>query len=371
MEIATKILPDHYPQDVLAVLRGMSLTDLKGLRLVGSMSIRSQLYAGDYDAWESVEASSVQEAVDGFRGAIQELRSMKDVRIGDIKSGEIDEWRILSPKAMVENGRITGFSAVESARVVDSLPLSVMNKNEKKEAIRMLNGVKDPVDLVRLKKTGYFKVHIVRWTPGEVLAGQKTLADGRVYTLEEAFQSPALTKLDVIALVQGRLTEFSCIYQFFVKGKLINPIDLDPIGSLREDVLYYASENNPFKALKRRFAIAKLEGDNETAARLTPILNSDLGRLYVLVGDIGTMITLLESKNPPVDEIRREIDAFRARLANVYKLEAYLKRDSEMIGEINSILKLPTSQVRNRLEKVKTKLEDILAKGMQSVPEVV
>ena len=364
-EIATKSFPEHYPADVLDVLRSMSLTGLKGIEIMGSMSIRSQQYAGDYDAFEVVPTQSVSSVARELGDSMKRLRAMKNVRIGDIKCGEVSEWRILPESAVVVNGKIQGFNAQTSKRVVDSIPSSVMTKSEKALAIRLLDGVKVPVDLARLKKE--FKTHVVRWTPLEIIAGHKTLADGRDYTLEEGLQSPALTKVDTIALVQGRLTEFSMIYEFRKDGKVLNPVRIDPVQSLREDMLYYASEGKLFKAMKRRFALAKIEKDLPTIQMLTPILNSDLGRLYLLVSDMGTMIQLLESPNPPMDEIRREIDAFRGRLGNLYHLEGYLKQDKDVLGEIETVLKLPQKKVITGLERVKKRLEGILNKGAQIV----
>lgn len=366
-EIASKSFPEHYPADVLAVLDAMSLTGLKGFQLMGSMSIRSQLYAGDYDGFEVVPVRSVTAAARALGDSMKRLRSMPNVRIGDIKCGEVSEWRILPESAAVVDGRIQGFDAQQSAKVVDAIPSSVLNKNEKSKIIKRLQGVKAPIDLVRLKKD--LKTHVVRWTPAEVIAGEKVLADGRTYTLEDGLQTPALTKVDVIALVQGRLTEFSMIYEFHQGKKVLNPVRIDPVGSLREDILYYMEEGKSFKALKRRFALAKIEKDLPTIKILTPILNSDLGRLYTIIGDIDTMLQLFETKTPPVKEIRREIDAFRSRLGNMYQLEEYLKQDKDVLGEIETLGKLPASKVKTGLERVKQRLQGILQQGAESVSD--
>lgn len=366
-ESASKSFPEHYPADVLDVLRAMSLTGLKGVKIMGSMSIRSQQYAGDYDAHEVVHVRSVTAAANALGDSMKKLRAMPNVRIGDIKCGEVSEWRVIPESAGVVNGRIEGYNAQESAKVVDMLPSSVMGKNEKAKLVRRLQGVKAPIDLIRLKKD--VKVHVVRWTPAEVIAGQKTLVDGQTYTLEDGIQSPALTKVDVIALVQGRLTEFSIIYEFHSHGKILNPVDINPVQSLREDILYYAEEGKMFKALKRRFALAKIEKDGPTMKILTPILNSDLGRLYTITGDIGTMLQLFDYKTPPVKEIRREIDAFRGRLGNLYQLDDYLRQDKDILGEIETLGKLPTTKVKMGLERVKQRLEGILQKGAESVSD--
>ena len=48
-----KEYPDNYPADAVRILDAMSFG--KGLVLLGSMSLRSQQYAGDYDGFEQVK----------------------------------------------------------------------------------------------------------------------------------------------------------------------------------------------------------------------------------------------------------------------------------------------------------------------------
>ena len=67
--LVKKRYPDGYPDDVVDTLNLMSLTHGKKMKLAGSMPLRSQLYAGDYDAVEIVEIggerqTAVTKAVD-------------------------------------------------------------------------------------------------------------------------------------------------------------------------------------------------------------------------------------------------------------------------------------------------------------------
>jgi hypothetical protein len=164
---------------------------------------------------------------------------------------------------------------------------------------------------------------------------------GRRFTLQEAFSSPVISKLDTIGLVQNnKYTDFSIIYEFHCDGKTLNPSFEDIGRSLSEDIVFYKAENNPFKVLKREFALAKFRGDDKTIKGLTPVLNSDLGRLYALLSDVGTLIQLLEDKQKvPLDKVRYEIDQFKARMANVYSLPDFLKTEHTLLGHIASALK--------------------------------
>ena len=370
-ESISKSYPGNYPADAVAILDAMCFTDGKGLKVLGSMSLRSQQYAGDYDGYEVVKLNedSDEEALNKlaakFKVIIKRLRGMKDVYIGDCKAGVIEEWRVLPRSAKVLNGKVEGYNAVASRKKVDELSRAgIITREEAKSAMELLKSPISPTELILAK--GKLKFHLVRWTPQQILDGKQTLRDKRVYTLQEAFNSPTISKLDVIGLVQrNRFTDFSVIYEFQNKGKVLNPDEIDIEASLEENILLYKAENNPFKVLKRKFALAKFKGDEQAIKRLSEVLNSDLGRIYHVLGDIGTLKSLLEDhSNQPMEKIRYEIDQFKNRLANVYTLDDYLKREPTILGQLNAALKAPRKDLMlARLEEVSTALEAVLQKN--------
>ncbi len=334
------------------------------------MSLRSQQYAGDYDGFEVVkmDESTDEEALNKlaakFKVIIKRLRGMKDVYIGDCKAGAIEEWRVLPRSARVVNGKVEGYNAVASRKKVDELSQAgIITREEAKSAMELLKSPIRPTDLILAK--GKLKFHLVRWTVQQILDGKQMLRDKRVYTLQEAFSSPTISKLDVIGLVQrNRFTDFSVIYEFQNKGRVLNPDEIDIENSLEENILFYKAENNPFKVLKRRFALAKFKGDDAAVKKLSDVLNSDLGRVYHVLGDIGTLKSLLEDHtNQPMEKIRYEIDQFKNRLANVYTLDDYLKREPTILGQLNAALKAPRKDMMlARLEEVERGLEGVLNK---------
>lgn len=369
-ESISKTYPGNYPADAIAILDAMCFTDGKGLKVLGSMSLRSQQYAGDYDGFEVVkmDESTDEEALNKlaakFKVIIKRLRGMKDVYIGDCKAGAIEEWRVLPRSARVVNGKVEGYNAVASRKKVDELSQAgIITREEAKSAMELLKSPIRPTDLILAK--GKLKFHLVRWTVQQILDGKQMLRDKRVYTLQEAFSSPTISKLDVIGLVQrNRFTDFSVIYEFQNKGRVLNPDEIDIENSLEENILFYKAENNPFKVLKRRFALAKFKGDDAAVKKLSDVLNSDLGRVYHVLGDIGTLKSLLEDHtNQPMEKIRYEIDQFKNRLANVYTLDDYLKREPTILGQLNAALKAPRKDMMlARLEEVERGLEGVLNK---------
>jgi len=359
-----KNYPDNYPADAVNILDAMSFG--KGLVLLGSMSLRSQQYAGDYDGYEQVKMKGSVDSVLGrlrrrFQQMIRHLQSMKNVYIGDIKAGVVEEFRVLSKDAHVINGKLVGYDYKHSKSVLHHLVAKkVISPKEAQKAGALLKPSLSPEAFLKAKDE--IKFHIVRWTPKEVLANKKVLRDGSTMTLEQAFHTPGIAKMDVISLVQNnRFTDFSVIYEFHAGKTILNPERIDIETSLKEAVIAYKSKGNFFKLLKRVFALAKYQNDTKTIDTLAPVFNSDLGRLYHVIGDIGTLISLLEDhKGVPMETVRYEIDQFVNRLANVYSLEDYLKNEDVILRDIHAILRLPKERLAHGLSGLSDHLEKFL-----------
>jgi len=366
-DIRQKSFPDNYSSDAVRVLDAMSFTKGKGVGLLGSMSLRSQLYAGDYDSFDIVnlKESSKEVALHSlavrFKEIIKELTSMPKTYVGDIKAGSVEEWRVLPRDAKVHDDQLVGMDVTSSRRRLEELERAkVISPSEKKYGMSLLSGTMTPIKFLTAKQ--HLKFHIVRWSVSDVLRGSKRLRDGRSFTLEEAFSSPSITKMDVISYVQNnRYTDFSMIYYLINNDKLLNPDVYDFVDSVKENILYFEKTGNPFKVLKRKFVLAKFERDEKTIKKLIPILNSDLGRIYHVLGDIGTLIHLLEDESPSPKSVRFEIDQFKSRLANVYTLSDYLKEEHSILGEINSTLKDPSKKgMLAKLRSMEDRLQKVL-----------
>jgi len=362
-----KDYPTDYPSDAVRILDSMSMNN--ELVLVGSMSLRSQQYAGDYDGYEIVKAegntldAALKKLARQFQKVIVDVRDNKNAFVDDIKSGVVPEWDILAG-VKVDGKKITNYNAaLLRSRVAELRRQDIITPTEEKMALDIIKNNPTFAQIEVMKDK--LKFHIVRWSVPEVMAGAKRLRDGRTFTLEEAFHSPGLTKLDVIALIaNNRFTDFSVIYEFRYKGKVLNPVPIDIEKSLIESFNAYLTEGNYFKALKRKFALAKFKNQQKTMEELSALLNSDLGRLYHIIGDIDTLVRLLEDqKNPPINLIRYEIDQFISRLSNIYTLRDYLQNESDIIGTIRQILKMPPAKMKVALEELGEALNKYLQKN--------
>jgi len=359
---AEKEYPTNYPADAVAILDSMSLDGKgKNVVLVGSQALRSQIYAGDYDANDYADGS-LDHLASLFSEMVRRLSKM-DVFVGDIKAGVVAEWDVLGD-ARVHNGVVAHYNADTSrSKVLQLRKDGIITPTEEKEYLAVLKSSPTPVDIVIAKNT--IKPHIVRWTMKEAIEGKKTLQNGSVYKLQDAFASRGSVKVDVVGWIQNnRYTDFAMIYFLTSNGKkLYTPINFE--DEIKESILYYKDKGNYFKVLKREFSLAKFKGETKKMEELSKILNQDLGRIYHILGDIKTLIALFtetQTKPKSLADVRLEIDQFKARMSNI-ALEPFLAKEHTLLGYINSALK--TTSVK-QLVGILTKMEDILSTLLSS-----
>lgn len=123
------------------------------------------------------------------------------------------------------------------------------------------------------------------------------------------------------------------IYEIYEKGKIVNerfPLE----HNIKENIVEYFQTGDYFKVLKRIFSLANIHKRKSTIDLLTPILNSDLGKMYQVVSDAKTILELLERHIYNAD-MKYEIDQFKQRLSYVSDSNAFLSNEKEILGLIS------------------------------------
>ena len=349
--VARKSYPDGYPVDALEILSKMSFSDGKNVQVVGSMALRSQIYAGDYDATEAVQVNSLYETARKFKNIIRELQETPLTYIGDIKAGSVEEWKVITEPYDYE----------QSKRKLDELRDSrIITPEEHRKGAQLLKPRLTKLELLEVRRE--LRFHIIRWKPADVLAGYKILVDGRKFTLKDAFQTPTITKLDVVSWVQNnRFTDFSIIYTFKRGSKILNPGMGDIEQSIRENIYVLKHEGNYFKMAKRMFALARFKDYKRIMELLSTLFNGDLGRLYIVYGDLGTLESMFESSDRlPRDRIEFELDQFHGRLSNI-GLPKYLENEKAIIRDLDTLMETKDrAEGLERIQKLKEKLYHLL-----------
>jgi len=363
-----KQFPLNYANDARTILETMSFG--KGLQIMGSMNSRRILYAADYDGFESVKVPSVEKAVGGFKEIIHDLLKLANVYIADIKCGAIADWDILDGVSWKDN-KVLGYDKGKSVgRLNDMKSRKLITPTEYTAAKRLLKPSLNQYDYLIAKDE--LKFHIVRWTPSDVLKGHTILRDGSEYTLSEGFTSPALTKVDVIGMVQNsRYTDFSVIYEFIRDGRVLNPTpntENEITDSLSQSVLAYLRDGNYFKALKRVLSLSRLKGTRKQD-KIVDVLNSDLGLVSMVISDIDTLLFILDrAKKLPEGTIHFEVDQFIERLSKV-SLPAIVAKNVSLNNYIRKTATLPLGRMSKPLQHIRDVLDSVLQKAAKPVVE--
>jgi hypothetical protein len=364
--LALKSFPEGFPNDVNDVLKAMSFTNGEKVKLSGSMSLRSQLYAGDYDGVERIETHGsklhvVKSLVRKFKNVLKKLKAVPNTYIGDIKSGSIEEWVIIKEPYNYE---------YSSNKLEELYKKGIIDSDQYNHGIKNIKPKITKLEYLGLQRD--FRPNIIRWKFNEVMAGYKTLIDGRKYTLEEAFQAPVITKLDVISWVQNnRFTDFSMIYIFRNNGKKLNTVERNTEEALRENIFMLFHEKSYFKMAKRIFSLAKFHKQTAILHKLLPLFNGDAGRIYSLYGDIGTLEDLLDvADDVPYNKIEFELDQFKGRLSNI-NMDSYIPKEHHVFNLIGRIVnmrsqtysKIYLARVLEEIKKILEKILNAFAKG--------
>jgi hypothetical protein len=323
----------------------MSFNEGRDVKIMGSMSLRSQLYAADYDCFETVETFEssdkkvLKSLAQKFQKIVKDVLKIPNCFITDIKAGSVEEWRVLPDNIKIKNGKLINYNAQKfKAQVLKLEKEGVIEKDEADSYLEKLTENMTPEQWVIVKKD--IRPNIVRWKPADVEKGYKILKNDRKFTLEEAFSSPVIAKLDTIAWVQGsRFAEFSIIYKFLNKGKQLNPYIMNIEQELKESILYYSLSNRWFKVAKRMFSYSRFHDDEKALRELTPFLNSDIGRLYIILSDIQTILELLDRDiELPKTKVVFELDQLRGRFANIYAIPNFLKIEFQVVKLLDNAL---------------------------------
>lgn len=364
--IEKKTYPLNYPSDVMNIVKAMSFSKGRDVVIQGSMSLKSQQYAGDYDMTEDVKVNKPRKAAlsylcKRFQDIIRGLLAFKNLYVGDIKAGIIEDWRIIPETAAVINGKVKGYSAGEARQRLAALE-HIMTKEEVEEARKLLKDRPTPADF--FEAVDQLKFHIVRWKPKDVLRGYLVLRDGHHYTLAEAFSAPYIVKLDAVGYIHNnKFSDFSIIYSFSDEKGQINRYSVDVRKELIQSYLSYHYAGDYFKAAKRQFSIAKAEGNKKKIIAYNAMFNSDLGRLYSIISDANTILYLLENeKDIPIEKIRYELDQFRGRLGNIYSIGSVGTEGT--LRKILSMTELPAGEARTTLKRQMEALVEGFSKAL-------
>ena len=371
--IATKninLLPERAKEEIKLLQIGHEPSDVPNV--YGSYRLKIQQYPGDIDLLENYARHRSKREVliafeKDFRKLVHNILAKKlhyysEIKVGlddryDIDIGKLNNGVYLPNKNLIYKVNDLYYKKLLARKDYDILS-SILSNN-------ILNA--NDYDVVSFILREY---KILRWSAEEILNGRKRVI-GKTISLMEALQAESLVKIDEITFIQEKIYEITNIYllSYFDEhsGKMIplNPIvDISLTLSQDAEKLYYSNMwYNPFKALKRIYALCMLSTHNNDPPymailqKLFQFISSNTSLLYQIKSELDTIILLCKKiKVPPMASIRNQLikiesnlstiidvsDAFYENLYSMFEKAIHINRREayiKILKDISSIIK--------------------------------
>lgn len=299
--------PEQYSSSLVKVLKAISFGTPY---IVGSSADYQIMYSADYDLMEEVILR--RGIVKKFQDKIHKLERIG--KVTEVKIGEISQWNLLK-KPYIQNSKVHNYNQKDELAHLSKLwQQKIITHDEYMMASNLLKPHLNPIEFLIARKE--LRFGILRWSNPEIYKGYKELRDKSIYYLEDAFKSKGITKIDFIAWVNQKYTEFSNIILWTNRSGKYYAYVPSVKKALKENILEFEAEQNYVKVAKRMYSLAKQFKDASIIDSLQSILNSPLGKLYMVVAD---MEVLEEFPNAVTQaRKRKELDLLKDQFAKLY-----------------------------------------------------
>lgn len=334
-----KTYPDNFSEDIIGIVNTLSIKSGKKAQLYGSSRFKLD-YPSDYDLYQEVKLTNKMmnnknSILKEFQEVIINLLALKDVFIGDIKSG-------IKPELQVIDNNINENNYNEKLPIIKNKLKSLydtkrITKDEYIDSIKMLKPDLNEFDLSLVRHEIRFEV--IRWKPVDILNGFTTYRGYKINFTDYLF-TDSITKIDTLCWVNGiRFTEITMVYGFTYKNKPFNISFQNLRKSLIDTIPLLLIQKKYLKICKRMNSIerTKKQPNKLLLSRFYRLFNSDLGNLSQIISDLTVLEYLIENKkNLPIKKMEYEIDMMKYRLGNMTN-KKYLNHQETILMLINDI----------------------------------
>src|SRR6185503_2611498 len=344
MLTSARTYPDSYTQEIINNIQLLSLRPEEAVPF-GSYIYKIQKYPGDIDLTETFEdCCTIDEVVNKVAKKLQrivkDIVSLKTHYMTEAKFGEDDRY---NPGAgimgFIDKG-IYYFNDKNKNNLETYagklLKRNLISKKEYKTIIIIAEkDNKNTYDYDIL--SNIFREHrILRWTDEEVIKGYKMIPENIKVKLVDALKQKAHVKIDMIVKINNKFIEMTNFYflvadhvdgnkyvinfgenltEKFIKDRVEKGLP-EEIEKLFYSKYYW----NPFKGVKRLWALARHYKDERMINKLKSFISGNISLLYQLKSEIGNIIMLIKKlKTYPKVSINNQIQDIKSRL--VYVLE--------------------------------------------------
>lgn len=365
--------PDYINEEIMLISINKDYS-----KIIGSASYRIQKYPGDIDLYEGIEkCCSMKDTIDFFVKNLKrivknvidkknhwfmELKAGLDTRF-DINVGFYNHGYFILDPEFILKAKILFDKGLFSREEMELIISIYKNGNRRQYEYETL-------------KTLLRNHIIVRWKANEVLQGYKILPGNVKLTLEEAIKQKSQINIELIAIVNNKITDLSNFFVLAYKDSENNVFMINLPQESYENFIDFFQENlkssieklyyskldfNPFKMVKRYWSYGKFMKDQQLINKILPIISSDVALASQLKSELDTIAKLLKkTSSVPVNILKNQLSTFKWRLSNVMLISNEL--DEEIDIGINQIIKggLSNNKIIDILEGIKKQLGEII-----------
>ena len=348
-----KFYPENFSSDITTIVDALTLKHGKQPFLYGSARYKID-YPSDYDLGQEVPVSKF--ILKDMQDVVRKLLKIKDIFIGDIKSGEIPELKVIDDDLTAQNYNSKRPMMIE--KLNSMFANKCITKEERDESVSLLKPNLPIMDIFIIKHE--IRYEVIRWKPQDILNGFVNYRGHKINLYDYLFDFN-VTKIDVIAWLNGvRFNEITMMYVFTKNNKALN-IDFNQGKvDLKKQIVYLLYQKKYMKICKRINTIEREEDrpDEYLLDILNRLFNSNLGRLNQVLSDITVLEFLIENvKVLPKTKFEYEIDQMKYRLGNMTN-KKYLENQDKVI-KLLAIVEKDVLDL-DALDKLRTEIFNLL-----------
>lgn len=321
--------PESYPDKLKFVLDLITFNEIP--KVVGSYAYTTHKYPSDVDVFERVTVDLPSEEAGLFYES---------------------QFKIIFSKLLINSNKIfiTDFKAGEDKvlkEIIRRPDLSVNNLQIQQQLKNLLSPQRYnnlySITNENIFRDKLFKVASLRWSPEEVLLGQKLSISGEVVKLSDALKQQAVVKLDVVTWIRNRFQSIEVLYNLNYKtvnaqikteniptssmnnaqrnNNEIRNITADgtnvskftsfyPLAdytkSLLSDINKFSTSEfyAPLKVSKRLWTLSRINGCRELLEVLNPLMESDVAALNQIKSELEIIIDIIDTRPAVFNNLR-------------------------------------------------------------------
>ncbi len=331
--------PEAYPRSINNEMKLLRAHPEGEVVPFGSAIYRIQAYPGDVDLLEDYsKCCSAGDVTTRFAADLKKIvKRVVSTRLhyySEIKAGVDERYNI--DIGTMKNGSYVNIGAPLINIIPNYVEKGLITKEDGDIIMYAADNAmtsktsQNDYDIIMYVLRKYF---ILRWSAEEVLHGSKRLVGNTSITLVDALNENSLIKIDEITIINGRFVEVTNAYFLsfprYNRDVMVNePHDVYKDLPLDIEKLYYSDMwYNPFKALKRAFALARAPDNMENPLyrkilqKLFPFISSNTSLVYQIKSELEAILIVLQtSKSIPKAMIDNQIDSMKFRLSTVIEI---------------------------------------------------